>query len=193
MDDTKYLRIMDHGKEVGKIPDSGDPIENAKRYIEYLKENDQYVEFSNTQLMFKQARAFAKIARDIRSKSLTKPPFSQEAPAPFVVNATFACEMYLKALQSITNEAENTHNLSQLFKHLPNKLKDKINKLTKEKSTGFLIDGKILFKDHIKTISNAFVEWRYIYEKETASINISVILLILTVLDTLVCGELKQT
>ncbi|UPW20317.1 hypothetical protein M0C34_08670 [Agarivorans sp. TSD2052] len=193
MDDVKYLKIMDKDKEIGKIPDSGDPVENAKRYTQFLKDKNLYVEFSQSTLMFKQARAFAKIARDIHSKSLLKPPFSQEASAPFVVNSAFACEMYLKTLQNIYGKAEEIHSLSSLFKHLPNKLKDKINKLTKEKSVEFQIQSKTLFKDHIKTISNAFVDWRYIYEQESATVNISVILLILTVLDTLACSEVKQT
>ncbi|BAJ02399.1 hypothetical protein SVI_2428 [Shewanella violacea DSS12] len=193
MDNVKYLKIMDKDKEIGKIPDSGDPIENVKRYTQFLKDENIFVKLSQTKLMFKQARSFAKIAKDIHSKSLFKPPFDHEASAPFVVNSAFACEMYLKALQSVYGEPEGIHNLSQLFKHLPNKLKDKVNKLTKEKSITFQLNNKTLFKDHLKTISNAFIDWRYIYEKDSATVNLSVILLILTVLDTLACNEIKQT
>ena len=193
MNDLKYLKIIDKGKEIGKIIDSGDPLENAKRYTQFLKDENLYIELSQSKLMFKQARAFTKIARGIYSKSLRKPPFGHEACAPFVVNSAFACEMYLKTLQSIYGKAEEIHNFSSLFKHLPNKLKDKVNKLAKEKSADFKIHSKILFKDHIKTISNAFVDWRYIYEKESATVNINVILLILTVLDTIAYYEVKQT
>jgi hypothetical protein len=193
MDDVKYLKILDKDQVLGNIIDSGDPIENAKRYTQFLKDKNLYVELSQSKLMFKQARSFAKIAKDIHSKSLLKPPFDQEASAPFVVNSAFACEMYLKALQSVYGEPEEIHSLSQLFKHLPNKLKDKVNKLTKEKSTSFKLNSTKLFKDHIKTISNAFIDWRYIYEKDNVTVNLSVILLILTVLDTLACNEIKQT
>ncbi|WP_046007477.1 hypothetical protein [Pseudoalteromonas rubra] len=193
MNDLKYLKIIDKDKEIGKIIDSGDRLENSKRYIQFLKDENLYLELSQSKLMFKQARAFAKIARGIHSKSLRKPPFSHEACAPFVVNSAFACEMYLKTLQNIYGKAEEIHNLSSLFKHLPNKVKDKVNKFTKEKSAEFKIHSKTLFKDHTKTISNAFLDWRYIYEKESATVNVNVILLILTLLDTLAYYEVKQT
>ncbi len=193
MEELKYLRIMDNDREIGKILDSGDPIENSKRYIQFLKSNDLYVEQSKTKLMFKQAKAFAAVSRDIHQSNFIKPPFNQQAIAPFIVNSAFACEMYLKALQSLSGEVEECHSLNQLFKHLPNKTKDKISKLSDDKAAHFMLDSRTTFKQHLKTISNAFVDWRYIQERDSATANINVVLLILTVLDTHLCEELKKT
>jgi hypothetical protein len=192
MEEAKYLKVISNNLEIGKILDSGDPVDNAKRYIQLLKDKNLYVEISQTKLMFKQARSFATVSRDIHRGYLVSPPFNQEVVAPFVVNAAFACEMYLKALQSLTGQIDETHSLNVLFRHLPNKMKDKINALNRQKAAQFQLESRTSFKEHLKTISNAFVDWRYIYEQEKATANISVILLILTVLDTHLCNELKK-
>ncbi|TCI03720.1 hypothetical protein EZV61_09270 [Corallincola luteus] len=192
MTKDKTLGVISKGTKVGEIADTGSPIGNAEKAIEILKREGLFAEQSQSKLMFRQARSFSKISRDIHQASLLVPPYNPEACAPFVVNAAFASEMYLKTLLSLSDQSKNTHTLSSLFKLLPNKLKDQINKITKDKSAVFQVEAS-LFKDHLKTINNAFVDWRYIYEHKQATVNINKILLILTVLDTLACNEVQKT
>ena len=187
----KTLNFISNGEIIGEINDRGSIIRNAREAVEILKRQGRYKEQSQAMLMFHQARSFAKISRNIHQQSLIVPPYDPSTCAPFVVNAAFACEMYLKMMLRLHDKQKNTHNLIALFKLLPNKLKDQINKITKQKEGDFRLESH-LFKDQLKTISNAFVDWRYIYEQEEASININRILLILAVLDTLACSEIKN-
>jgi len=65
---------------------------------------------------------------------------------------------------------------------LPNKLKDKINKKKKQLEIQHEVKSGVLFKEHLKHINNAFINWRYIYEKESDYVNIPTTIFILHVL-----------
>lgn len=78
---------------------------------------------------------------------------------PAIVNAAFSCELYFK---SIIGSKAKGHALRELFDQLDvdaqNYLREPINK---EFAKNNLFDFDVCL-DHI---SNAFVEWRYIYEE----------------------------
>jgi hypothetical protein len=48
--------------------------------------------------MFNQGGAFAQTARDIYEKHFATSPYGMHAAAPFIVNAAFAVEIFLKTL-----------------------------------------------------------------------------------------------
>lgn len=80
---------------------------------------------------------------------------------PFIVNKSFACEVYLKTINKIEEKKDKKiHNLIDLAKmtgindYFKQYLKKTCPKLTEKE-----IDNSLL------NISNAFEEWRYIYEK----------------------------
>lgn len=79
---------------------------------------------------------------------------------PFVVNLTFACELYLKSIMmsiSENNEFMKTHDLLKLFKNLGNdKIKDVLQKSFEEQGKDLLI-----FLEHHK---NHFIDFRYAFE-----------------------------
>lgn len=85
---------------------------------------------------------------------------------PFIVNKAFSCEVYLKLLltaQGCDIKTMKTHNLSQLYAHTDNNIKEKI-------FQAFVLRfghkvNKDFFEDEIKKISSVFEEWRYLYEK----------------------------
>ena len=86
-----------------------------------------------------------------------------EYPIPYCITmATFACELYLKFILSFSQVCQNdniekvnitkTHRLDHLYDQLADEYKKKINKQINENS--------------IKTLSNTFTEWRYVFESE---------------------------
>ena len=81
--------------------------------------------------------------------------------APSAVNLAFACELYLKALLAMENNgvAKKTHLLKCLFDLLSDPTKAEIRADYSSVETLQSLD------ECIATHNNAFVEWRYCYEK----------------------------
>lgn len=83
---------------------------------------------------------------------------------PFIVNKSFACEIYFKLFLEEYNINWHTlkngekHNLWKLYFLIPDDLKKDLNICLKLK-------GYINVDDSIKKISDAFINWRYIYQK----------------------------
>lgn len=83
---------------------------------------------------------------------------------PIVVNAAFACEIFLKLLLHIKYiRYRRTHDLKILFELLPEDLKDKV-KYCCVKRYGQWLD--CFNFEYLKNISNAFSDWRYNYEHD---------------------------
>lgn len=80
---------------------------------------------------------------------------------PAIVNATFACELYLKVLNSVAADApeRKVHKLTELFSSLPEDCKNRLREaFCKE------VHGRVSLDETLEIHSNAFVEWRYPYE-----------------------------
>ena len=78
---------------------------------------------------------------------------------PAIVNAAFACELYLKSL--IGKELQ-THDLSVFYRSLKQEIKEEIEDRYRDKKV-FEIDTAY---QAIKTVGKTFVEWRYLYKDE---------------------------
>lgn len=80
---------------------------------------------------------------------------------PFVVNNSFACELYLKLILLENNidfknlKGRNGHNLWKLYNKAKSILKNDLDEISSFKE----------YECKIKNISEAFIKWRYIYEK----------------------------
>ena len=175
---------------IGYVPDTSDMKEGARLAQELLKEKGLWKEISKAQIIYGQAQSFANTSAYLYERDLKKLPRNPQSICPFVVNATFAAEMYLKCLQEIHGEIADSHVLTALFKTLPNKIKDKINKKTKDFESQYAVNKGILFKDHLKNINHAFVQWRYVYENNADSVNIPQVILVLQVLHEVSAIEL---
>ena len=92
--------------------------------------------------------------------------------APAVVNAAFSCELSIKAILSYYKisfpRGNSGHKIGCLFSHLPNVLQAKI------KMTVNTPD----FCSNLQMISNSFVEWRYLFEQDSASIPLTFLMLL---------------
>ena len=96
---------------------------------------------------------------------------------PEVVNRSFACELYLKAIAQATNiKPKNTHNLDKLFYALKENERKAIYDIWRENAGKNIIDCDYvqkMFKDNLTSIADKFVKWRYVYEWCGSSIKIS--------------------
>ena len=115
--------------------------------------------------VFDQACAFAECA-DLCKKQ--DDAFVKGYLTPSIVNSAFACEVFLKLLLWHHNiNYERTHTLKQLFEMLPEQSKQMVKERTFYKYSEWT---DALGFEHLETISNAFVEWRYSYEHEHGTI-----------------------
>ncbi|NVK25951.1 MAG: hypothetical protein HWE10_13575 [Gammaproteobacteria bacterium] len=174
--------VMCDNKPVGYVKDVNDPKEAIRLAQELIKSKGLSREISKSESIYSQAQSFANTAAYLYEKDLKSLPRNPQSITPFVVNAAFSAEMYLKCLQEVHGQITESHVLTVLFKSLPNKVKDKINKTSKKFESQYQIEQGILFKNHLKNINNAFVDWRYIYEKNYESINIQQTIFVLQVL-----------
>ena len=182
--------VMYDNKPIGYVKDIPDQEEAARLAKELLQKKGLWRDISKPEMIYRQAQSFANTAAHIYEKDLKSLPRSHLGICPFVVNAAFSAEMYLKCIQQIHGEVTEAHVLTALFKPLPNKVKDKINKTSKKLEPQYQIEQGVLFKEHLKSMNNAFVNWRYIYEKNTESINIQQTIFVLQVLHEVAAIEL---
>ena len=82
---------------------------------------------------------------------------------PAIVCTAFAIELYLKAIITIEGGSAKGHDLSALFVRL--------SPTSQLAIRDHLSLSKIDFTTKLQNISGAFVEWRYVFEKSSASID----------------------
>ena len=75
---------------------------------------------------------------------------------PYIVNASLACELYLKSIiEGGKKEPPKTHKLYELFSLISKEIQDEIKKGVENES----------FDDNLKQASDYFIKWRYVYEE----------------------------
>ncbi len=83
---------------------------------------------------------------------------------PAVVSTAFAVELYFKAIITLENGNARGHDLSVLFKHIS------------ATSQATLVAGvqhnHADFEKKLGAISSVFVEWRYIFEQQSANLDL---------------------
>jgi hypothetical protein len=79
---------------------------------------------------------------------------------PGIVNLAFSSELYLKYIIAKEGEPRKGHELAKLFKWLNPEAQNNIIKMTKYNEKEF---EKLLFEH-----SNAFVDWRYLHDKNVS-------------------------
>lgn len=182
--------VMCDNNPIGYVKDVEDREEAARLAQELLKSKGLWRDIPKAEMIYVQAQSFANASALIYEKDLKSLPRNPQGITPFVVNAAFSAEMYLKCLQEIHGEVTESHALTALFKALPNKVKDRINKISKVFESHYKIEQGVLFKDHLKCINNAFINWRYIYERNTEYVSIQQTIFILQVLHETAAIEL---
>lgn len=82
---------------------------------------------------------------------------------PAVVSTAFAVELYFKAIITLENGIARGHDLSELFE-----------RLSAESQAALVANLQLdrpTFDQKLKAISGVFVEWRYIFEQQSANLD----------------------
>ena len=174
--------VLHNGNPVGYVPDTGDPHDVAESAKQLYIKKGLWIDIPIEKSIYDQAVSFANSSNLIYEKDLKKTPRNGQGITPFVVNAAFSAELYLKCLLKTCGKDIHSHTLTALFKALPNKIKDKINKHKKQLEAEYDVEKNALFKEHLKNINNAFINWRYVYEKNDEYIHIPTTIFVLHVL-----------
>lgn len=112
---------------------------------------------NDTQECLHYANAFYNVAYNIDLKDI-------KMYIPFAVNATFACELYIKYIMAKENgQYEKGHDIYKLFLKLASPTQSFIENSYKQKCT---VD---LFKT-LKEEGSNFVDWRYAFENTDISV-----------------------
>ena len=118
----------------------------------------------NPKQIYNTAHSFFLAANRCNEPRVQDIGFVQMLIVPTVVNAAFSCELSIKAVLNQLGipvpHGNDGHKIDSLFSCLPIELQEKVKKDVN--SANFCSD--------IQFIYNAFVEWRYLYEKGSASI-----------------------
>jgi uncharacterized protein (DUF2267 family) len=96
----------------------------------------------------------------------TKPRPEPMMVVPFVVNASFACELFLKTLAQREGVRLKGHELIELFAALPMHVRQQLHHEWVKVAGGEMLQDTETLESVPSELSNSFVEWRYTHEKE---------------------------
>jgi hypothetical protein len=161
--------IFVNGVVVGEVPAMGDLKLDAIAAHEFLKNKGLLKERSPAGEIFSTAIAFANTSAHLYENGLRKEPTKGVSIVPFIVNAAFAIELYFKALAKKHDTTLKGHELLKLYGSLPQKALIEIEvAIPKCANNRKLVSPN--FVGYLKELNNAFVDWRYIFEKSGAEI-----------------------
>ena len=101
-------------------------------------------------------------------KNLHKDEFGRTIGAtiyvPAIVNASFACELYLKNI--LVNKYHN-HNLKSLYQDLSPNIQLELKTIATQELSKMNFNSD--FEEYLNDISDSFVSWRYIYQYDVTT------------------------
>lgn len=156
--------ILLNGIIVGEVNTTGNLELDTEVAYEFLSKKGLLKERTPANEIFSTACAFANTSSHIYENGLKKQSRNGTSIVPFVVNATFAIELYIKALAKKYNVTLRGHELLKLYKKLPQEALKEIEQVIPKCAD----DRKIAqpnFVKYLNELNNAFVDWRYIFEK----------------------------
>lgn len=158
--------ILFNGVLVGTHESTGNYKKDAELVHLFLKEKGFIQTISLNDQIFGQANAFAKVANNIYSNDLKKSPYKVSSVCPFIVNAAFSIELYLKAIHDFYGNKIRGHHLANLYKKIPENGKSYfLNAATDLRNRYELPQGTDI-TTCLESLSYAFENWRYIYEHD---------------------------
>jgi len=154
-----------NGIAVGDVDVGGDRDSEIQAIRTFLEERGLKKEVSRFTANFNAALAFANTAAHIYEQDLQRAPRKGPSIVPFVVNATFSIELYIKSLAERYGTRLTGHKLVQLHKALPAQALKAIAAVSLKCASDRGLKAPD-FVMYLERLNNAFVEWRYFYEKE---------------------------
>lgn len=115
-----------------------------------------------------QALSFAQTVAHLFNSTMSGPaPHPRFPLVPFVVNSTFAIELYLKALSHMHGKTpKRTHELVKLYDRLPQSAIEAIEACIPGCAADRSLDETPDVRAYLQELNNAFERWRYAFEYE---------------------------
>jgi hypothetical protein len=175
--------VLLNGIAVGEVMSSGNTESDVEAVRQFLKSKGLHKESSLFQAIFNQAFAFANTSATLYERDLRRPPRKGISAAPFVVNAAFGIELYLKALGQKHGVSIRGHELLKLHNALPSKALAEIEAVIPRCAANRALGQSPNFIAYLENLNDTFVEWRYLYELErTGPVHIEPIIFVMEVL-----------
>ena len=127
---------------------------------------------TNTQkgeVIFRQAVAYAAGATAIDQVLTPQNTFDNCEPLPYILNLSFAIELFLKALLKCEGKDCRGHQYISLFDKLSHNNQRALFSACKQKRRDNSM-SEDEFRNEISSISKTFAQWRYIYESHKAAL-----------------------
>jgi hypothetical protein len=121
-------------------------------------------EVTTNDAMFNQANAFAAVANNLYKTDLKKPPFKGISVSPFVVNAVFSIELYLKTIHNVYGNTIKGHHLVSIYKGMPKKGKEHFISAANDVRHHYQLYEGADIHTCLESLNKAFEQWRYLFE-----------------------------
>ncbi len=181
---TIYLE----GREIGTYEATGDLEVDAQNIQEILKEKGLHKEASTTEHMHGQANSFAHTANKLYNQDLKSFPRNGSAIAPFITNATFSIELYLKTILLASDDTTmRTHDLLKLYQSIPSEAQQVILKSAGDVKPLYKLEIDTDLSSSLRSLRDAFEKWRYVHENNGATTDIQSIRYVMHVLHEACC------
>lgn len=183
--------VILNGVIVGNYESTGDDKKDIEISRDILKKKGLWKKQEVVDMMFNQAQSFGYTANYLYEKDIKKQPRKFYSFAPFVVNAAFSIEIYLKTLHKMYGKDIKGHSLSELYEALDKKCKSTIKQIAEETRNLYQIEKDKDFEYYLSSLDTAFVKWRYIYESDVDKIYFLPTIYVMQALDK-TCIEVKK-
>jgi hypothetical protein len=178
---TKSISL--NGILVGEVESDGDIEADTESVRQFLKYKGLYKEVSIFQGMFNQAVAFANSSALLFERDLRRSPRKVVSVVPFVVNAAFSIELYLKALAQKHGVSLRGHELIKLNAALPDNALSEVQAVMQRCAANRALGEEPNFLAYLKSLNSTYIDWRYSYELEkTGPVHIEPTIFVMEVL-----------
>jgi hypothetical protein len=164
--------IILNGVAVGSYESTENNEMDMEIVQKYLENNGLHKESTLTEQIFGQANCFASVAISLYKNDLKVSPFKLQSTSPFVVNAAFAIELYLKAIHNAYGNSIRGHHLENLYKKIPDTGKLHVLDASKDVRSLYQLPDGADIDTCFESLSYAFENWRYIYEKNQLKVEL---------------------
>ena len=185
--------VLLNGIVVGEIDATGNMETDAKAVRKFLKEKGLYRTVSTDDAMHGQANSFAEVANDLYRRDLKHSPYKGSSLAPFIVNAALSIEIYLKAIHYLSGSTRRSHDLIYLYRQLSNDMKSIVLSSATDIRPRYNLQEGVDILACLKSLSGAFVNWRYLYEQKKMQAEVQSVRYTMHVTHEACCRARKQS
>lgn len=158
-----------NGEVVGSYETTGDDQKDFELVRAFLRQKGLLRKVTVNDSMYGQANSFERVATELYEKGLKTSPYKGDCVSPFVVNAVFSVELYLKTIHNVYGNDIRGHHLANIYRKIPDRGKVHIDSAAIDVRSQYQLSAGTDIQSYLDTLSKAFEEWRYLYEQNRIS------------------------